>query len=150
EAESIELGREDPSHPPHPFVVLRRARNIDRAAKKLDGRVLSGLDTGDDRLLLRRESFREGGKRGEGERDESEAREGFPHFSSAAERTICQGSGGTSVAAPECMATLDRRLDSALNETRILILGAQVLFGVQLDAIFQTGFDALPRHARFL
>jgi hypothetical protein len=39
---------------------------------------------------------------------------------------------------------LDRKVKTALNETRLLILGVQVLLGFEFQAFFQDGFDALP------
>lgn len=39
---------------------------------------------------------------------------------------------------------LDRKVKTALNETRLLILGAQVLLGFQFQAFFQDGFSGLP------
>jgi hypothetical protein len=38
---------------------------------------------------------------------------------------------------------LDRKVKTALNETRLLILGAQVLLGFQFQAFFQDGFSGL-------
>jgi hypothetical protein len=38
---------------------------------------------------------------------------------------------------------LDRRIKIALDETRLLILGSQVLFGFLLDGVFQNGFAGL-------
>jgi len=45
---------------------------------------------------------------------------------------------------------LAKKLSTALNETRLLILGAQVLFGFQFRGVFQEGFAELPRHSRYL
>jgi hypothetical protein len=39
---------------------------------------------------------------------------------------------------------LNRQLKAALNDNRLLMLGAQVLFGFQLNAAFQEMFDTLP------
>jgi hypothetical protein len=47
-------------------------------------------------------------------------------------------------------STQDRRVKTALDETRLLILGAQILFGFHLNGAFQTGFDALSPAARQL
>ena len=44
--------------------------------------------------------------------------------------------------------TLERKLKIALDESRLLILGAQVLFGFQFNGIFQELFDELPRLSR--
>lgn len=46
--------------------------------------------------------------------------------------------------------SLQRKLKTALDETRLLILGAQVLFGFQFNGVFQEGFGELPAHARML
>jgi hypothetical protein len=45
---------------------------------------------------------------------------------------------------------LERQLKIALDESRLLILGAQVLFGFQFNGIFQDLFDELPFPARAL
>jgi hypothetical protein len=39
---------------------------------------------------------------------------------------------------------LANKVENALNETRMLILGAQVLLGFQFQAVFQPGFERLP------
>jgi len=46
--------------------------------------------------------------------------------------------------------SLSRKVKTALDENRMLILGAQVLFGFQLQGGFQEGFAELPSHARSL
>jgi hypothetical protein len=43
---------------------------------------------------------------------------------------------------------LDHRLKTALDESRLLILGAQVLFGFQFEAAFQELYPAIPRDGR--
>jgi hypothetical protein len=43
---------------------------------------------------------------------------------------------------------LHERLKTALDETRTLILGAQILLGFQYQSVFQERFEALPWHAR--
>ncbi|HEX7966629.1 MAG TPA: DUF6328 family protein [Stellaceae bacterium] len=48
------------------------------------------------------------------------------------------------------MTDLKTKVTSALNETRMLILGAQILLGFQLSAVFQPGFEHLKSHARWL
>jgi cytochrome bd-type quinol oxidase subunit 2 len=48
------------------------------------------------------------------------------------------------------MAQIKDKVQNALDETRMLILGAQVLFGFQFRAIFEKGFETLPEHARYL
>jgi hypothetical protein len=45
---------------------------------------------------------------------------------------------------------LSKKVKTALDETRILILGAQILIGFQFRGVFQDRFDALPPHARHL
>jgi hypothetical protein len=42
------------------------------------------------------------------------------------------------------MAKLKDKVQNALDEARLLILGTQVLFGFQLRAVFEKGFDKLP------
>jgi hypothetical protein len=39
---------------------------------------------------------------------------------------------------------LERQLKIALDESRLLILGAQVLFGFQFNGVFQPQFENLP------
>jgi hypothetical protein len=43
---------------------------------------------------------------------------------------------------------LERQLKIALDESRLLILGAQVLFGFQFNGIFQPKFESLPLSSR--
>jgi hypothetical protein len=45
---------------------------------------------------------------------------------------------------------LDEKLKTALNETRLLILGTQVLFGFQFTGVFQEQFEQLTPAARAL
>lgn len=45
-------------------------------------------------------------------------------------------------------AQLDNQLQTALNETRLLILGVQVLFGFQFEAFFQDAFSDLGRGSK--
>src|SRR2546423_10121193 len=45
---------------------------------------------------------------------------------------------------------LDRRVKTALDETRLLILGAQILFGFHLNGAFQSGFSDLSPQSRGL
>ena len=54
-----------------------------------------------------------------------------------------------SVTALPGMALTDK-LKIALDETRLLILGSQILFGFQLNAMFQDGFAELSAVARDL
>jgi hypothetical protein len=46
--------------------------------------------------------------------------------------------------------SLERKLKTALDETRLLILGAQVLFGFQFNGTFQELFEQLPNRSRYL
>ena len=46
------------------------------------------------------------------------------------------------------MTRLSDKAENALNETRMLILGAQVLIGFDFQASFQPGFDRLPETAQ--
>lgn len=46
--------------------------------------------------------------------------------------------------------TQHRRVKTALDETRLLILGAQILFGFHLNGAFQSGFSNLAPHSRVL
>ena len=48
------------------------------------------------------------------------------------------------------MSTLSERVDNSLNETRMLILGAQVLLGFDYQGAFQPGFERLPAPAHEL
>jgi len=43
---------------------------------------------------------------------------------------------------PNVVVKLDRRIKTALDETRLLILGSQVLFGFLFAGAFQDGFKA--------
>jgi Family of unknown function (DUF6328) len=45
---------------------------------------------------------------------------------------------------------LTKLVKTALEETRMLVLGAQVLLGFELSGVFREGFEDLPRHARDL
>jgi hypothetical protein len=47
-------------------------------------------------------------------------------------------------------ARADKKVKTALDETRLLILGAQILFGFHLNAAFQHGFGDLPSVSRGL
>jgi len=44
---------------------------------------------------------------------------------------------------------LRQKIKDAVNETRILLLGAQILIGFQFHAAFQDGFDGLPAYDRY-
>jgi hypothetical protein len=39
---------------------------------------------------------------------------------------------------------------TALEETRMLVLGAQVLLGFEFSGVFRDGFERLPLHTRYL
>jgi hypothetical protein len=43
---------------------------------------------------------------------------------------------------------LTKKIKIALDETRMLILGAQTLLGLQFRGVFDNGYDQLPRHLR--
>ncbi|HKS20606.1 MAG TPA: DUF6328 family protein [Bradyrhizobium sp.] len=45
---------------------------------------------------------------------------------------------------------IEGRLKTALDESRLLILGAQVLFGFQFEAVFQELFPSIPQSSRYL
>lgn len=46
--------------------------------------------------------------------------------------------------------SLAKKVKTALDETRLLILGAQVLFGFQLNGVFQDAFSELPESTKLL
>jgi hypothetical protein len=45
---------------------------------------------------------------------------------------------------------LTKKIKIALDETRMLILGAQILLGFQFRGVFDNAFDQLPSHLRYL
>jgi hypothetical protein len=45
---------------------------------------------------------------------------------------------------------MDRKLKTALDETRLLILGVQILLGFEFQCVFQDGFDGLGSGAKHL
>jgi len=45
---------------------------------------------------------------------------------------------------------LSKKMKIALDETRMLILVAQILLGFQFRSVFQSGFEDLPRHAQLV
>src|SRR5438874_13400695 len=45
---------------------------------------------------------------------------------------------------------LSKKVKIALDETRMLILGAQILLGFQFRGVFSDGYGQLPSHARYL
>jgi hypothetical protein len=45
---------------------------------------------------------------------------------------------------------LARLVKTALDETRMLVVGAQILLGFELSSVFRDGFESLPMHARYL
>src|SRR5438094_501977 len=47
------------------------------------------------------------------------------------------------------MAELKDKVENALNEARILILGVQVLLGFQFQVVFQSAFASLPGGAQY-
>jgi arginine exporter protein ArgO len=46
--------------------------------------------------------------------------------------------------------SLSKKVKVGLDETRTLILGAQILLGFQLQGVFRPIFDQLPRHDRYI
>jgi hypothetical protein len=48
------------------------------------------------------------------------------------------------------MTELSGKVKIALDETRTLILGAQILIGFQFQAVFQNAFEQLPAHTRWM
>jgi hypothetical protein len=48
------------------------------------------------------------------------------------------------------MAKIKDKVENALNEARMLVLGAQVLVGFQFRSIFEPGFDKLPLPSQWL
>lgn len=48
------------------------------------------------------------------------------------------------------MARLKDKVQNALDESRLLILGSQVLLGFHYRSVFEFGFDKLPHHVRYL
>jgi hypothetical protein len=45
---------------------------------------------------------------------------------------------------------LAKLVKTALEETRMLALGAQILLGFELSGVFREGFESLPQYARYL
>ena len=48
------------------------------------------------------------------------------------------------------MARLKDKVQNALDEARLLVLGAQVLLGFEYRSVFEPGFDILPSHSKYL
>jgi hypothetical protein len=48
------------------------------------------------------------------------------------------------------MARLKDKVQNALDEARLLILGTQVLLGLEFRSVFESGFEHLPMHSRYL
>src|SRR5215207_10507916 len=48
------------------------------------------------------------------------------------------------------MAKIKDKVENALNEARMLVLGAQVLVGFQFRSVFEQGFDKLPLPSQML
>ena len=46
--------------------------------------------------------------------------------------------------------SLGKKVKTALDETRLLILGAQILFGFQLNGVFQDAFDELSNTTKLV
>ena len=45
---------------------------------------------------------------------------------------------------------IDRKLKAALDETRLLMLGVQILLGFEFQAVFQEGFDGLTLSSKYI
>ena len=59
----------------------------------------------------------------------------------------------TTIASADCSISvmkLSEKIKVGLDETRMLILGGQILLGFQLRGVFQDGFESLPEHSRYL
>ena len=48
------------------------------------------------------------------------------------------------------MAKIKDKVENALDESRMLVLGAQVLVGFQFRSVFEPGFDSLPLPTKWL
>ncbi|HEX8090473.1 MAG TPA: hypothetical protein VF762_16560, partial [Blastocatellia bacterium] len=48
------------------------------------------------------------------------------------------------------MAELKDKITNALDECRMLILGAQIMLGFQYRSVFESGFEKLPHHTQNL
>ncbi|HEX8178714.1 MAG TPA: DUF6328 family protein [Pyrinomonadaceae bacterium] len=48
------------------------------------------------------------------------------------------------------MAELKDKIQNALDEARMLVLGSQILVGFEYRSVFEPGFAHLPRHAQYL
>jgi hypothetical protein len=48
------------------------------------------------------------------------------------------------------MAKLKDKVQTMLDEARMLVLGSQVLLGFQFRSVFETGFARLPQHAQYM
>src|SRR5437016_6224243 len=48
------------------------------------------------------------------------------------------------------MAELRDKVQNALDEARMLVLGSQVLLGFEYRSVFETGFETLPVQTRFI
>src|SRR5258707_11059342 len=46
--------------------------------------------------------------------------------------------------------SVEKKFKTALDETRLLMLGSQIFFGFQFSGIFQSAFDTLPVRAKWL
>jgi hypothetical protein len=46
--------------------------------------------------------------------------------------------------------SIERKFDMALGETRLLMMGAQILFGFQFNLVFHEGFESLPQSSRWI
>lgn len=48
------------------------------------------------------------------------------------------------------MAKLKDKVQTMLDEARMLVLGSQVLLGFQFRSVFEAGFEHLPKHAQYM
>ena len=64
------------------------------------------------------------------------------------ELLIGSSTGGTQMETPR--TPLATKIDQMLTEARVIIPGAQALFGFQLVAMLTTGFERLPEHAKLV
>src|SRR5918912_1888555 len=48
------------------------------------------------------------------------------------------------------MAELKDKVKTTLDEGRILVIGAQVLLGLQFRSVMEKGFEKLPEHAKYM
>jgi hypothetical protein len=54
------------------------------------------------------------------------------------------------VGEPAATVPLAKLVKTALDDIRMLVIGAQILLGFELSGVFRDGFQTLPQHARYL